>query len=255
MVVGSSGGLLRPYCACFSSHADNNQTLFDGSGRVRLFPGITGGSVWSEGWNSNPDRAPRVSLSSSGQVEATVLASGNELDGTPEQGRYGFPIASYSTSSVEPAQSSCLSAETFYYGDPDLPSGCLICDGYAECGAPRLPPWTRFGLGDQSPLPLDFRLPTDWDENASTEILPPLRSWRAGPIPCNASLRFRFAGNGAPDRLQLWDIAGRLVRESSDLVDAGSADLDVRGLPSGLYLARAVFAGRVEEVQRVVVLR
>jgi hypothetical protein len=255
VVVGSSGGLLRPYCACFSSHADNNQALFEDAGRVRLFPGITGGSVWSDGWAGDPDSAPRVSLSLSGQVEATILASGNEFDGTPEQGRFGIPCTSYPASSVELAQSSCLSADTFYYGDPGLPSGCLICDGFAECGGPRLPPWTRFGLGDQTPLPVDFKLPDDWDENASTEVLPSRTSWRVGPIPCDASLRFRFTGNGAPERLELWDTSGRRVRESVALAVDGSADMDVRGIPSGLYLARAIFADRAEEVQRVVVLR
>jgi hypothetical protein len=255
VVVGSSNGLLQPYCACFSSHADNNQSLFSSPGKVRLFPEIVGGSVWRTDWAQNPDEAPRVSRDESGRLEASVLASGNEFDGGPEQGRYGAPIVSYEILGTQPASSSCDSADQYYYGDPGLPSGCLICDGYADCVSPRLPPWTRMGLGDQSPLPLDFRLPDDWDENASTELAPMRPVWIAGPTPSRSRLRFAFPGGAVPDRLVLLDSAGRRLREISGIGPDGLIDLDVRDLSSGLYLARIVFDGRAEEVQRVVVLR
>jgi hypothetical protein len=254
VVLGSSGGSLRPYCATFSAHADNNQSLFSDERRVRLFPGIVGGSVWRSDWSRHPDDAPRVSLDPAGRVEATVLASGNEFDGSPEQGRFGVPIGSYDLLDVQWAASSCWSAEEFCYGDPALPSGCLICDGYADCASPRLPPWLRFGLGDQAPLPLDFRLPDDWDENPSTEILSGRAWWNAGPVPCRGWLNFRFPHDRSPVRIILADPAGRKILESSTAGRGESASLDVRGLSSGIYLARIVYADRAEEVQRVVVL-
>ncbi len=233
VVVGSSDGLLRPYCASFSSHADNNQSLFSDAGRVRLFPGIVGGSVWRDDWARHPEEAPRVSRDATGRLEATVLASGNELDGSPEQGRDGAPITSFSILGVQFASSSCLSADTYYFGDPDLPSGCLICDGYADCASPRLPPWTRMGLGDQAPLPLDFRLPDDWDENASTEVLPARVAWTAGPTPSRDWLYFTFPPDARPDRLALMDIAGRRLRELSKLEPTVPCPSTCGGFPTG----------------------
>lgn len=255
VVVGSSHGILRPYCATFSSHADNNQSLYSDDGSVRLFPGIVGGSVWRTDWSRHPDEAPRVSLDPGGRLEATVLSSGNEFDGSPEQGRFGAPLGCYELLDVEWAASSCWSADEFYYGDPGLPSGCLICDGYADCASPRLPPWTRFGLGDQAPLPLDFRLPDDWDENPSTERLSPRSFGRAGPVPSHGWLSFHFPAGRRPVRITLIDTAGRQVMEFPIADGTERATLDVRGLSSGLYLARIVHADRAEEVQRVVVLR
>jgi hypothetical protein len=255
VIVGSSGGSLSPYCACFSSHADNNQSLFSAAGKVRLFPEIVGGSVWRDDWARHPEEAPRVSREASGRLEATVLASGNEFDGSPEQGRDGLPVTSYDVLCVQPASSSCISAETYYFGDPDLPSGCVICDGYADCASPRLPPWTRMGLGDQAPLPLDFRLPEDWDENPSTEVTPPRGLWTAGPTPSRDWFNFTFPPGACPDRLALMDTAGRRLRELTGTEIDGSVSLDLRGLSNGLYLARLAFADRAEEVQRVVVLR
>lgn len=255
IVVGSSQGQVMPYCASFSAHASNNQSLFSDKGAVRLFPNIIGGSVWRSDWAERPEEAPRVSLDAAGHVEATALASGNEFDGSPEQGRYGFPVSEYPIIAVEGAQSSCADPNLYYYGDPGLPSGCPICDGWADCVSPREPPWIRFGLGGQSPLPLSFRLPDDWDENASTEILSARASRVIGPTPARDWCQIVFDTGHRPEDLTLLDVAGRRIGSLPAPGSDGVSVVDLRGLPSGIYLVRMRFPGCVEEVQRVVVFR
>jgi hypothetical protein len=261
IVVGIDGAGYRPYCACFSGHAAGNPDLFDLDGKVRLFPGVAGGSLWRAEWESHPEWAPRVSLGWDEHVEATALASGNAFDGSPTQPRSPSYWTHYSVIERESLNSSCSTTERFCYGDPGLALLCIGRSPLGECDDPREPPWIRTGLGAQGPLPSGFALPSDWEENPSTEPMPQTtadRAVRIGPNPCLGRLHVAFPAGRSLAHLELLDASGRLVRqltwERATALDTGSS-FDLRGLSSGIYLLRARWPEEGEEVHRVVLLR
>ncbi len=252
MVAGSRNGATVPYCASFSGHIANNRDLFGRTGGVRLFPGITGGSVWRNDWNSDPSRAPRVSICMDERIEATVMSTGNEFDGSPAQLRPGEPFTTYPIEAFEDRLSSCGSASTFFFGDPQISELCVFCSPSVECADPVLPPWSRDGLDGNHPLPDDFSLPDDWDENPSTEIVLE-GAPRVFPNPTLGRIRLVPAA-GAGDRFDLFDSGGRRV---------GSAALDRRGwldltgLRCGVYWVSrtGISSGQRRELHRVTVVR
>lgn len=260
IVVGFDEGDYRPYCACFSGHTPGNRDLFAVAGKVRLYPGVAGGSVWSWQWQHDPEWAPRVSLGWEEHVEATALASGNAFDGSPTQPRSPRYWAYYQVRDWDPIISSCGYALEFCYGDPALQLWCIGRCGREECDDPTDPPWTRDGLGWNDPLPHDFALPDDWEENPSTEITtrPPLeRVVRMGPNPCRGWLEVAFPACPPPGQLDLLDVSGRIVRRlpwGAAGIDGAGRMFDLRDQLSGLYLLRARWSGVEEEVLRVVLL-
>ncbi len=260
IVVGFDGNDYRPYCACFSGHTAGNPDLFDEDGRVRLFPGVAGGSVWSSQWDRDPEWAPRVSLGWDEHVEATALASGNSFDGSPTQPRSPSYWSFYEVRGPDLMTSPCTPTGTFCYGDPALALLCIGRSGRAECDDPIAPPWVREGLGVNDPLPPDFALPRDWEENPSTEIpaqLPATRVVRVGPNPCRGRLEVAFPACPPPEQLDLLDVSGRVVKRLAwriPAADGTSESFDLRDLSSGLYLLRARWPGEEEEVLRVVLL-
>lgn len=260
IVVGIDGTDYRPYCACFSGHTAGNPDLFDLDGKVRLFPGVAGGSVWSAAWDRHPEWAPRVSLGWDEHVEATALATGNAFDGSPTQPRSPHYWSFYEVRGTDLMSTTCTPSNRFCFGDPDLSLLCIGRSGRGECDDPVAPPWIREGLGANDPLPSDFALPEDWEENSSTEI--PVRPSvsrvvRIAPNPCRGRLEVAFPLSTPPDRLELLDVSGRVVRRlpwETPLADGSSRSFDLRDLLSGLYLLRARWPGDEEEVLRVVLL-
>ncbi len=255
IVAGFDGDSLRPYCATFSAHAGDNRDLFSQEGAVRLFPGVTGGSVWKEDWARDPDSAPRVSLVPDGRVEATALATGNAFDGAPDQARSWIYSSDYTLVAYDGAQSSCGDAGTYFYGDPELPPGCFFCSGHAECVDDRRSPWTRDGLGDRDPLPADFALPSDWVANPSVEMPAPPASpiLRLAPNPGVDWVRLEASRSEGPVRVELVDPAGRRVLELT-LSSGESKSIVLSELAAGSYFVRAHARGRLKEVQHVTIL-
>jgi len=261
VVVGSVGGVAEPYCACFSAHTAGNPDLFGRAGAVRLFPEIAGGSVWKAEWDGNPDQAPRVSLGWDEHVEATCLASGNEFDGSPWQARGTTPWTHYPILSFVVAEGSCAETSVFFYGDPALEPLCIGRSERAECGDGTNPPWLRTGLGGLGPLPSDFALPDDWDQNASTE-LPAIRVGPEclipRPNPTTGELRLVVSGGARPDRIDLLDLTGRLVArfEGAHLdPDPQGIRINLWNLPAGRFWLRLHTVNEGEEVHGVVILR
>ncbi len=238
VVVGLDGADYRPYCASFSGHTAGNPELFDMNGKVRLFPGIAGGSVWRTEWDRHPEWAPRVSLGWDEHVEATALASGNAFDGSPTQPRSPSYWTHYEVRGRETVASSCSQTARFCYGDPELSPFCIGRSGLGECDDPRDPPWIRQGLGAQDPLPAGFALPDDWEENPSTETgteSPGARNVRVGPNPCRGRLEIVIPGGSPPGvdrgarcrgppcppplwRDALWRRDRRFIRSSKSLI-------------------------------------
>lgn len=256
IVAGEDEGTLRPYCACFSAHAAANPDLFASEGAVRLFPGVTGGSVWRNDWSRDPDAAPRVSLDPLGRVEATALAAGNAFDGAPDQTRSWISSSEYLLESFESAQSGCGDPDIYFFGDPDLPAGCFFCAGYADCAGPRDPPWIREGLGDRSPLPLDFELPSDWEPNPSSEPHPPPAGSLVVLTPNPAGRRILcsvLAGSGSVE-MDWIDPGGRSVLRFI-LGAAESRSISLDRLAAGSYRVRIRGPRSVQEVKHVTIVR
>jgi hypothetical protein len=261
IVVGVEEGEIRPYCACFSGHTSGNPGLFDVSGKVRLFPSVAGGSVWRADWDRRPEWAPRVSLGWDEHAEATALGTGNAFDGSPTQPRSSVPWTHYEVTDQEGLGSTCSTMERFCYGDPQLAWLCIGRSPRGECDDPTDPPWMRAGLGAWDPLPADFALPDDWEENPSTEEgAEPTRgptAWFA-PNPCRGRIRVAFPAGTPPSHLDLLDVAGRLVRRfpfAEEPEGGGRDGLDLGGIPPGVYLFRARWPEESEEVQRVVLVQ
>lgn len=256
VVAGLDGATLRPYCASFSAHAARNTDLFGDDGAVRLFPGVTGGSVWRDDWSRSPDMAPRVSLDPQGRLEATASAAGNAFDGAPDQFRSWICFGDYPLLSFEQAQSGCGDPDIYYFGDPALPAGCLYCAGYAECSSPREPPWNREGLGERNPLPFDFELPNDWVPNPSTEhaaaTLAPIVS--VMPNPARERVRLELSPFAGPVGIEMIDAAGRSIFTLA-LRPMESRTISLAMIRAGSYFLCVRGPQRLEEVKHVTVLR
>ncbi|MDM7916914.1 MAG: T9SS type A sorting domain-containing protein [Candidatus Eisenbacteria bacterium] len=257
VVAGWKDERSLPYCACFSGHFAGNRETFETPGAVRLFPGIYGGSVWRDSWSRQPDAAARVSLLEDEHLEATALAAGNAFDGAPEQPRNGPLFDLYALLDPTGYGSGCGEASAFCYGDPALDWYCVGRSARRECVDERMPPWLRDGLGENDPLPPDFRLPEDWDENASTfpAATRTTLSIHVRPNPASARVDL-FFGPSRPVSIDLLDAAGRRLRSIAAVGESGTVALDLDRLPSGIYWVRVFWqAGSREEARRVVVVR
>ncbi len=259
VVAGFDQGDYRPYCACFSGHAESNRDLFEREGAVRLFPGVAGGSVWKEDWDAHPDDAPRVSLDQGERPEATSLDTGNAFDGAPWQPRSPECWRDYPIVTFEPLSSACSDTTRFFYGDPELPLLCIGRSGRGECDDPRDPPWMRAGLGSNGPLPADFALPADWVDNPSTEAARGAgrAMVRLLPNPAFGKVYVDVGSGRAPAAIGIFDAAGRFVRScvlGSGARGAGSGWIDLHGLAAGFYWARVRWPDQEGEVRRVLIL-
>jgi hypothetical protein len=76
-----------------------------------------------------------------------------------------------------------------------------------------------------------------------------------GPNPASGSVLIRLSSmNEGPVGISLFDLAGREVYTTSSGVSDGNVQIDISGMPAGVYSVR-VSAASVSDTARLVVLR